>query len=131
MIDLLETCLEVAQNYAHDSESAQLLAGACEMGVVQIFDEDEDTTIRGINIFLSTECTDDDPAFIQVGIDDDGEIILDCEIEESDLAEMLDDQIEQAKERIEFCQEVMTALGIAPRMTPGKQNKTRRYRNAV
>lgn len=121
MLDLLETAIEVAENYAHDENAAELLEGACEMGVVTI--EEEDMDLEGINVFLPSHNTGEPPAFIQIGIDDSGNVIIDEGMPRQFAKDMLEDQIDQAKARIQFCEKVLEGLGIGDK--PKKSIKSK------
>lgn len=135
MIYLLEEALEVAKNYANDPDSDELLAGSCEMGVVSIEDEKGEYAGEGINIFLPTENTNDAPAFVQVLIADDGDLILDEGLLDEDgkpldfVGDMLADQVEQAEARIEFLTAVIDALDSNKKRR--NKNAKKKYLNAV
>jgi len=134
MIYLLEEALEVAKNYANDPDSEELLAGSCEMGVIGIDDENGNYAGQGINIFLPTENTGDAPAFVQILITDNGDLILDEGLLKNGkpldfVGDMLADQLEQAEARIEFLTAVIDALDSNKKRRNKGKKKT--YCNAV
>lgn len=112
MLYLHETALEIAKNYAHDEDSDQLLAEACEMGVLDVTDEETGAEGRAINVFLPTRDTDASPAIAQVILTDDGTVAENTPFDEDTVADVLAAQIEDAQERIKFCREAMRHLGF-------------------
>ena len=112
MLYLHETALDIAQNYAHDEDSDQLLAEACEMGVLDVTDEETGAMGRAINVFLPTRDTNASPAIAQVILSDDGSVIENTPFDQDTVADLLAAQIEDAQARIDFCQEAMRHLGF-------------------
>lgn len=109
MIYLLEKAIEIAQNYAHDDDSDQELAQSCEMGVLLFSDEVTGSTGRAINVLLP--CMHG-PAIAQVVIEDDGTVIDNATLDEIESAQLLVSQIEEAKARIQFCEEALNNMGF-------------------
>jgi hypothetical protein len=112
MLYLHETALDIAQNYAHDEDSDQLLAEACEMGVLDVTDEETGAQGRAINVFLPSRDTDAAPAIAQVILADDGSVIENTPFDQDTVADLLAAQIEDAQARIDFCKEAMHNLGF-------------------
>jgi len=111
MLYLLDMAIETAKNYANDSDSEHELAAAVEMGVIEVVDDKGNTTGRAINVFLPTRDTDADPAICQIVISEEGDVISDTPWNEEMDAQLLQDQIADAKERIAFCKETLAAIG--------------------
>jgi hypothetical protein len=112
MLYLHETALEIAQNYGHDEDSDQILAEACEMGVLEVVDDETGGAGRAINVFLPTRDTGANPAIAQIILTDNGAVIENTPFDEDTVADLLAAQIEDAQARIYFCQEAMRNLGI-------------------
>jgi hypothetical protein len=108
MIELLETAIDVAENYANNPNSVDLLAGACAMGVVTVDNEDGSSS-QGINIFFPDNGIDEPPAFAQIA-ENNGIVNIDDGIDLDSAEEMLEGEILEARDRINFCQKALQIL---------------------
>lgn len=106
MLDLFETAADIANGNLEVDD----LAGACEMGVLTLVDDDGDELGQGINILLPRECTGDEPILIQVCIETSGELEIDVGMDQEVAMDIINDQIDDAKNRIAFCQSALAKL---------------------
>ena len=108
MINLLDAALDAAQNYASDPHVDEDLESMAYMGVLTSDDG------RAINVMLPTD--DKDPAAMaRIVIAHDGIIEHDLEdFEDEDVANVLIEQIIEARDRVAFCHEALNNMGIRP-----------------
>ena len=109
MIYVQDAAIEVAENAAYDTDSDQVLAALMETSVIDV--EDKGVVGRAINVLLPTRDTGADPAVCQVFLCDD-EVTASTPFDDNDNAQMIADQIIDARKRIAFCEEALHALGF-------------------
>lgn len=112
MLDLFETAVDIAKQKSKKNkrDAVDDLAGAVEMGVLTLVDDDGDELGQGINILLPRENTGDEPILVQVCIETSGELEIDVGMEQETAESILEDQILDAQARLEFCQEALEKL---------------------